>query len=266
MPSDLSRFTGPGRETCCRRMPGRCCLPDQLSAQEAATTDDQNRSRGNTVDRPGRRGHSTTKVEPEPKLVSIQRSVTDARTRGEALPMQVNEAGLRRPAAATGAIRGPDPRVRLLIGGNGTDSVLAAIDQLYDESRDERYDDVIVATAPQAKCGAWPSVKIADGFIPSRGADQSDDTGRPVPGPVDDAEARLAYVAVSRARLGGDGTGGVRGSSSTERAGGPAAWCGRALGCAVPCQRRCPGRPQDLVSRVRPRSLRRVAMSRLSQM
>ncbi|MGW8955741.1 hypothetical protein [Streptomyces sp. NPDC055709] len=106
----------------------------------------------------------------------------------------------------------PDPRVRLLLGGNGTDAVLAAIDQPYDESRDELYDDVIVATAPQAKCGEWPSVKISDGFIPSRGADQSDDTGRPVPGPVDDAATRIACVAVSRARLGGNGTGGVPGS------------------------------------------------------
>jgi hypothetical protein len=43
-------------------------------------------------------------------------------------------------------------------------------------------------------------VKIADDFLPPKDSDQQDAAGRPVPGPIDDAEARLAYVAVTRTR------------------------------------------------------------------
>ena len=43
-------------------------------------------------------------------------------------------------------------------------------------------------------------MKIADDFTPPKDSDQHDDTGRAVPGPIDDGEARLAYVAVTRTR------------------------------------------------------------------
>ena len=46
----------------------------------------------------------------------------------------------------------------------------------------------------------WAHVKIADDFMPPKDSDQCDDTGRAVPGPIDDSEARLAYVAVTRTR------------------------------------------------------------------
>ncbi len=31
-------------------------------------------------------------------------------------------------------------------------------------------------------------------------SEEHDETGRPIPGPIDDDEARLAYVAITRAR------------------------------------------------------------------
>ncbi|SFH15305.1 hypothetical protein [Streptomyces mirabilis] len=37
-------------------------------------------------------------------------------------------------------------------------------------------------------------VKIADDFTPPKGSGRLDDTGRASPGPIDDGEARLAYV------------------------------------------------------------------------
>ena len=43
-------------------------------------------------------------------------------------------------------------------------------------------------------------MKIADDFTPPKDTDQQDDNGRAVPGPIDDGEARLAYVAVTRTR------------------------------------------------------------------
>lgn len=46
----------------------------------------------------------------------------------------------------------------------------------------------------------WARVKIADDFTPPKDSDQHDDTGHAVPGPIDDGEARLAYVAVTRTR------------------------------------------------------------------
>lgn len=43
-------------------------------------------------------------------------------------------------------------------------------------------------------------MKIADDFNPPKDSEQHDDKGCAVPGPVDDGEARLAYVAVTRTR------------------------------------------------------------------
>ncbi len=45
----------------------------------------------------------------------------------------------------------------------------------------------------------WARGQVADDF-PPKDTDQQDSQGRPIPGPIDDSEARLAYVAVTRAR------------------------------------------------------------------
>jgi hypothetical protein len=44
-------------------------------------------------------------------------------------------------------------------------------------------------------------VEIADDFYPPKDSDEQDEHGNPLPGPIDDADARLAYVVVTRARL-----------------------------------------------------------------
>ncbi|MGW4881802.1 UvrD-helicase domain-containing protein [Streptomyces sp. NPDC004262] len=83
-----------------------------------------------------------------------------------------------------------------LVDTHGTDAILAAVAQLAPEHQAE----VTVSTAHKAKGREWARVKIADDFTPPKDTDQHDDTGRAVPGPIDDSEARLAYVAVTRAR------------------------------------------------------------------
>ncbi|SOE08994.1 UvrD-like helicase C-terminal domain-containing protein [Streptomyces sp. 2323.1] len=83
-----------------------------------------------------------------------------------------------------------------LVDQHGTDAILTAVNQLTDE----RQAQVIVSTAHRAKGREWPSVRIAGDFPPPRDSDEVDDAGRPIPRPIDDAEARLAYVAVTRTR------------------------------------------------------------------
>ncbi|MDQ0771574.1 hypothetical protein QF026_000040 [Streptomyces aurantiacus] len=83
-----------------------------------------------------------------------------------------------------------------LVDTHGTDAILSAVAQLVPEQQAE----ATVSTAHKAKGREWPRVKIADDFTPPRDSDQLDDTGRAVPGPIDDAEARLAYVAITRTR------------------------------------------------------------------
>ncbi|MFR0359587.1 UvrD-helicase domain-containing protein [Streptomyces sediminimaris] len=83
-----------------------------------------------------------------------------------------------------------------LVDTHGTDAILAAVAQLAPEHQAE----VTVSTAHKAKGREWAHVKIADDFTPPKDSDQHDDIGRPVPGPIDDSEARIAYVAVTRAR------------------------------------------------------------------
>lgn len=83
-----------------------------------------------------------------------------------------------------------------LIDTHGPDAILAAVDQLADE----QHADVSVCTAHTAKGREWPTVKIADDFPPPKNTDEHDAQGRPVPEPVSDIDARLAYVAVTRAR------------------------------------------------------------------
>lgn len=60
--------------------------------------------------------------------------------------------------------------------------------------------DVTVSTAHKAKGREWPTVRIGDDFPPPKDTGQHDAEGRPIPEPVNDTDARLAYVAVTRAR------------------------------------------------------------------
>ncbi|MFJ4910071.1 UvrD-helicase domain-containing protein [Streptomyces sp. NPDC093249] len=83
-----------------------------------------------------------------------------------------------------------------LVDTHGTDAILAAVAQLAPENQAE----VTVSTAHKAKGREWARVKIADDFTPPPDSDQQDDTGCALPGPIDDGEARLAYVAVTRTR------------------------------------------------------------------
>ncbi|MEV0743438.1 UvrD-helicase domain-containing protein [Streptomyces sp. NPDC050549] len=83
-----------------------------------------------------------------------------------------------------------------LVDTHGTDAILTAVARLVPE----QHAQVTVSTTHKAKGREWPRVTIADDFTPPRDTDQQDAEGRPVPGPIDDADARLAYVAVTRAR------------------------------------------------------------------
>lgn len=64
----------------------------------------------------------------------------------------------------------------------------------------EQHADVIVSTAHKAKGRAWACVRIADDFTPPKDSGQKDANGCAIPGPIDDSEARFAYVAVTRTR------------------------------------------------------------------
>lgn len=57
-----------------------------------------------------------------------------------------------------------------------------------------------VSTAHRAKGREWARVRIADDFTGPEDLDERDEYGIPLPGPIDIDEARLAYVAVTRAR------------------------------------------------------------------
>ncbi|MET9896173.1 UvrD-helicase domain-containing protein [Streptomyces sp. NPDC006465] len=83
-----------------------------------------------------------------------------------------------------------------LVDTHGTDAILNAVAQLVPEQQSQ----VTVSTVHKAKGREWAQVKIADDFTPPKDSDQLDDTGRALPGPIDDGEARLAYVAVTRTR------------------------------------------------------------------
>lgn len=83
-----------------------------------------------------------------------------------------------------------------LIDDHGPDAILTAVDRLVPETHAE----ITVSTAHKAKGREWPYVRIAPDFTPPADTDELDAEGRPVPGPIDPDEARLAYVAVTRAR------------------------------------------------------------------
>ncbi|MFE9045666.1 UvrD-helicase domain-containing protein [Streptomyces sp. NPDC007818] len=83
-----------------------------------------------------------------------------------------------------------------LVDHHGTDVILAAVSRLSEEPHAE----ITVSTAHKAKGREWSQVQIADDFLPPPETDEHDQEGRPIPDRVDPAEARLAYVAVTRAR------------------------------------------------------------------
>lgn len=57
-----------------------------------------------------------------------------------------------------------------------------------------------MSIAHKAKGREWPAVKIAKDFPEPKDTDQHDNQGRPIPVLVSDTDARLAHVAVTRAR------------------------------------------------------------------
>ncbi|MDX3643796.1 UvrD-helicase domain-containing protein [Streptomyces sp. MB09-02B] len=82
-----------------------------------------------------------------------------------------------------------------LVDAHGTDAILAAVAHLTTEPQAQ----VTVSTAHKAKGREWPRVLIADDFArPDNANDGTSPQARPEP--IDDAEARLAYVAVTRTR------------------------------------------------------------------
>ncbi|MGW0564426.1 UvrD-helicase domain-containing protein [Streptomyces sp. NPDC003016] len=83
-----------------------------------------------------------------------------------------------------------------LVDAHGTGAILNAVHRLDSENTAH----VTVSTAHKAKGREWSRVKIADDFTPPRDSEEKDRNGEPIPGRIDEAEARLAYVAVTRAR------------------------------------------------------------------
>jgi hypothetical protein len=81
---------------------------------------------------------------------------------------------------------------------HGTRAILTAVDQLVPEE----YADVTVSTAHKAKGREWSAVRISADFTPDAGetAEEQDEDGQAAATPIDLDEARLAYVAVTRAR------------------------------------------------------------------
>ncbi|MFJ8955303.1 UvrD-helicase domain-containing protein [Streptomyces sp. NPDC102381] len=82
-----------------------------------------------------------------------------------------------------------------LVDTHGPDAILTAVARLAPEDTA----DITVSTAHKAKGREWASVRIADDFGPP--APATDEPQPAAPPPVDDSEARLAYVAVTRTRI-----------------------------------------------------------------
>lgn len=83
-----------------------------------------------------------------------------------------------------------------LVDTHGPEAIIAAVDVLTNEEKTE----VTVSTAHKAKGREWLGGRIADDFPPPPDSDEVDDSGRPILEPVSETDARLAYVAVTRAR------------------------------------------------------------------
>lgn len=84
-----------------------------------------------------------------------------------------------------------------LVDTHGTDAILDAVARLVSEPQAQ----ATVSTAHKAKGREWSRVLIADDFTPEgNGPADSNGSAPTPPEPIDEAEARLAYVAVTRAR------------------------------------------------------------------
>ncbi len=84
-----------------------------------------------------------------------------------------------------------------LVDSHGTDAILDAVARLVSEPQAQ----ATVSTAHKAKGREWSRVLIADDVTPEDNGPADSDDGAPTPPePIDEAEARLAYVAVTRAR------------------------------------------------------------------
>ncbi len=82
-----------------------------------------------------------------------------------------------------------------VIDEHGVEVILEAVQRLHPEDDAE----VVVSTAHKAKGREWATVRIADDFEP-KPSTETDDDGNPLPQRLAIPEARLAYVAVARAR------------------------------------------------------------------
>ncbi|MGW0315410.1 UvrD-helicase domain-containing protein [Streptomyces flavidovirens] len=82
-----------------------------------------------------------------------------------------------------------------VIDDHGVEVILEAVRRLHPEEDAE----VVVSTAHKAKGREWPTVRIGADFEP-KPSNETDADGNPLPLRLDIAEARLAYVAVTRAR------------------------------------------------------------------
>ncbi|MEW2810974.1 UvrD-helicase domain-containing protein [Streptomyces massasporeus] len=83
-----------------------------------------------------------------------------------------------------------------LVDTHGPVAILAAVARLVPESQAQ----VSVSTVHKAKGREWACVKIADDFTPPRDTVPPDHPDHTLPRTIDDSEARLAYVAVTRTR------------------------------------------------------------------
>ncbi|WP_316735421.1 UvrD-helicase domain-containing protein [Streptomyces mirabilis] len=83
-----------------------------------------------------------------------------------------------------------------LVDEHGPEAILLAVGRLVPEDHAQ----VTVSTVHKAKGREWARVRIAPDFTPPPDTDDIDASGRPIPRAIDEAEARLAYVAVTRAR------------------------------------------------------------------
>jgi hypothetical protein len=83
-----------------------------------------------------------------------------------------------------------------VVDDHGVEVILDTLEQLCPE----RDAEVTVSTIHKSKGREWTSVRIADDFPEPEDPDHVDINGKPLPVPIDPGEARLAYVAVTRAR------------------------------------------------------------------
>jgi AAA domain/UvrD-like helicase C-terminal domain len=88
---------------------------------------------------------------------------------------------------------GSDLRVLVnLIDANGPEKIIEVVDSLTDE----KHAQVAISTTHKCKGREWDSVRIANDFHPPKGSEDDPDGGR-----ISPPDARLAYVAVTRAKL-----------------------------------------------------------------